>query len=147
MLKNSGVRITVLNRQKRMRIPAAAVRRIAGEVLAGGKRRFRSASISVSFLTDRAIRSLNKRYHHSDIPTDVLAFPLGSGDELIADIFISTATCVRQARMYGNPPQRELLLYVIHGMLHLTGYDDHRPADVRLMRAAETRYLTRLWRS
>ena len=142
MPKNRGVRVTILNRQKLMPIPAAAVRRVVGEVLKGEKRRFRSARVSISFLTDRAIRSLNRRYHHSDMPTDVLAFDLGSGDEFIADIFISTATCRRQAKVYGNPPQRELMLYCIHGMLHLVGYDDHRPADTKRMRAAEARYLS-----
>jgi len=146
MPKNSSARVTVFNRQKLMRIPVAAVRRIVGEVLSGEKRRFRSASVSVSFLTDRAIRSLNRRYHHRDMPTDVLAFELGGADELIADIFISTATCRRQAKVYGNLPQRELMLYCIHGMLHLVGYDDHRPADTKRMRAAEAKYL-KLWLS
>ena len=72
--------------------------------------------------------------------TDVLAFDLRdrkSASALEGEIVISTGAACRQARQFKTTPQREVTLYVVHGILHLLGYDDHRPADIRKMRSKE----------
>ena len=87
---------------------------------------------------DRTIHQLNRRYLDHDYPTDVLSFVLEEGPGTVeGEIIVSGDTAAASAPGYGWPAQDELLLYVIHGMLHLVGYDDKSPADAARMRQAE----------
>ena len=102
--------------------------------------------VSVTLVNDSFIRALNKQYRQVDAATDVLAFPLASrlpvplGDAL-GEVVISVDTARRQARRVGHPLRRELLLLLIHGLLHLLDYEDATPAGRRRMRRAEQRWL------
>jgi len=78
--------------------------------------------ISVLFCGDRAMRALNRRYRGMDAPTDVLAFPAESRG-LLGDIVISVPYASREARRRGEPPAREIDRLLVHGLLHLSGYD------------------------
>jgi len=78
--------------------------------------------ISVLFCGDRAMRTLNRRYRGMDAPTDVLAFPSGTRG-LLGDIVISIPYASRQARRRGERPAREIDRLLLHGFLHLSGYD------------------------
>jgi probable rRNA maturation factor len=78
--------------------------------------------VSVLFCGDRAIRTLNRRYRGMDAPTDVLAFPAETGG-LLGDIVISIPCASRQARRRREPPAREIDRLLLHGFLHLSGYD------------------------
>ena len=78
--------------------------------------------ISVLFCGDRAMRTLNRRYRGMDAPTDVLAFPAETGG-LLGDIVISVPCASRQARRRGEPAAREIDRLLLHGFLHLSGYD------------------------
>lgn len=73
------------------------------------------------FCGDRRIRSLNRRYRGKNRPTDVLAFP-GEGP-LLGDIVISVSFAGRQAQRRGEPRSREVDRLLLHGYLHLLGYD------------------------
>ena len=98
--------------------------------------------ISICLVTDRRIRELNRRFHHRDTATDVIAFSLGQGpQEIIADIFVSAERAVSQARRFRTNPRYETYLYGIHGVLHCAGFDDRTAADRRAMRRAEKKYL------
>lgn len=97
------------------------------------------ASLSIAFVSAQKIRSLNRRYLRRDYVTDVLAFDT-------FDIAICAETAVKNSKMYGTPPAQEITLYIIHGILHLLGYDDHAPADIRKMRAKEKELLDYLKR-
>ena len=77
--------------------------------------------IDFSFVGDRRMRALNREYHRTDLPTDVLAFDYG---DRRADIIISLDTARRNSRLYKTKFKDEVLLYVIHGILHLAGYRD-----------------------
>ena len=79
-------------------------------------------SVSVLFCGDRRMRTLNCRYRRKDRPTDVLAFP-GSGGGLLGDIVISVPYAARQARRRREPADREIDRLLLHGFLHLCGYD------------------------
>lgn len=104
--------------------------------------RVKPGEVNVSFISDRKIKSLNRLYHGRDFSTDVLAFDLSNDNkELVADIYISADTAVSNSKIFSTDPQTELYLYVIHGMLHLAGYDDHRPRETKLMRKKEKAYL------
>lgn len=91
------------------------------------------------------MQRLNARYHGRDIPTDVLAFDLSrKRGEVIADIYISADTALRNAKVFSALPSQELLLYVIHGLLHIAGYNDHSPRDIKLMRKKENFYMRKI---
>ena len=100
------------------------------------------AQVSVALVDDTTIHELNRRYLDHDYPTDVLSFPMSRGaDRLEGEIVVSLTTAARQAADYGWAAADELLLYVVHGALHLLGYDDHRPEDLRVMRQREIQIL------
>lgn len=132
---------SIRDRQSRFRLDRALLRRITLSVLAG-ERPGRSAEISLNFVRDAEIRPLNRDYHGSDVYTDVLAFPLErSGEKIVADIVVSTDTALRQAAVFDTSLRHEVYLYVIHGMLHICGYDDLTPGDRTVMRRKEREYL------
>jgi probable rRNA maturation factor len=105
---------------------------------------FSSAAISLAVVDDETIHELNRRHLDHDWPTDVLSFVLeDDGDHLEGEVILSADTAAAAAEELGNSAAEEQLLYVIHGMLHLVGYDDKDDADAKEMRAAEARYLQR----
>jgi probable rRNA maturation factor len=89
----------------------------------------------VTVVDDRRIRALNARYLGKRRATDVLAFDLaGPGPaRLWGEVIVSAETAARQARRVGVPLAVELDLLVVHGLLHLAGYDDHEPRRARRM--------------
>ncbi|RMD84553.1 MAG: rRNA maturation RNase YbeY [Candidatus Dadabacteria bacterium] len=108
----------------------------------------RGAEFSVTLVGDEEMCSLNRRYRGVNRPTDVLAFaqsegePIAaaSGDEHLGDVIISTETARRQAEASGWPVEDELVRLLVHGYLHLIGYDHEASrAQARRMRAEETR--------
>jgi probable rRNA maturation factor len=116
------VAIEVVNRQRLVAVDGRAVGRVAAGVLAEVGRH--GAGLTVAFVRDRAMRELNLRFRGKDRPTDVLSFPGGDGDALhLGDVVISTDTASRQAEDAGHSLGREVSELVIHGVLHLCGYD------------------------
>jgi probable rRNA maturation factor len=95
----------------------------------------------VLFCGDRRMRTLNRVYRRKDRTTDVLAFPAGGG-ELLGDIVISVPYASRQARRRGEPVSREIERLLVHGLLHLSGYD-HETDDGE-MDALESKMRRRL---
>jgi probable rRNA maturation factor len=83
------------------------------------------AELSLALVTDPTIHALNHQYRGKDKPTDVLSFPLADEIQpfLLGDLVISVDTAVRQAQRRGYPLQEELQILLIHGILHLLGYD------------------------
>ena len=102
----------------------------------------RSAIISIAIVDEAAICDLNSRYRKHNYPTDVLSFPLSfDNDHLEGEIVLSIDAARNEAANYGWQPSDELLLYVVHGALHLVGYDDRLPDDTARMRAKERQVL------
>ena len=95
--------------------------------------------LSLSLVTDRAIRKLNREWRRKDRATDVLSFP--QGDALLGDVVISLETARRAARLYSGALRHELDLYLAHGLLHLLGHDHHRLGERKAMAALESRLL------
>jgi probable rRNA maturation factor len=113
-----------------------ATRRILAE--AGYKR----GEVSLAVVGDAEMQSLNDRWLAHDWPTDVLSFVIDDdGVSLEGEIIVSAETASREAQAFGWNAADELLLYVIHGALHLVGYDDHDDEDRAAMRAAERHHL------
>ncbi len=88
------------------------------------------------------IHRVNRQFLEHDFATDVISFSLGEPDgPLEGDLMVSAEMAVEQAARYGWSPLEELLLYVIHGTLHLVGYDDLTEEDRAVMRRQESHYL------
>lgn len=125
--------IEVVNRQRLCVIERLRVTEIAAAALAGAGRR--GASLTIAFVRDRAMRQLNRAYRDQDRATDVLSFPASEGQgeafisqapesaDYLGDIVIAIDTARRQADEAGHGLAREISELVIHGALHLCGYD------------------------
>jgi rRNA maturation RNase YbeY len=111
--------------------------------------RLRRAELSLSLVSDAAIAQLNQAHRGKRGPTDVLAYSLVEGEhserraDLLGDVVIGVGVAERQAREIGHSLNDELLRLVIHGVLHLVGYDHELPSDAKRMRARERA----LWRA
>ena len=93
--------------------------------------------ISVMLVSDRRMSQLHRQFLHQRGPTDVLTFEHG-------EIFLSVPTAERNARRFGNSLVREMQLYIIHGLLHLHGFDDRAGRNAREMEKMQTKILARL---
>jgi probable rRNA maturation factor len=108
----------------------------------------RRAELSVALMDGASVRTLNARYHHRRSQTDVLAFDLR--DDLtgapaaLGQIVVNIERARRRAATYGIAPAAEIMLYVIHGCLHLTGYDDHSARQASVMHRREDEMLEHL---
>ena len=103
-----------------------------------------SAEISIAIVDDNRMHALNREYLAHDYPTDVLSFVLDRDEAagmLDGEIITSADYAAREAARYGWTTGDELLLYVIHGCLHLVGHDDQTAEGQAAMRAAEARVL------
>ncbi len=134
------ITVHVANEQTNRPVSATKLRSAVKKVLLGeGVTR---ADISLAVVNDSAIHQINRRYLQHDAPTDVISFVLDHSDGFIdGEVVISADTAVTIAKQIGWPLQNEMLLYVIHGALHLVGYDDLTPAARRQMRLRERSYL------
>ncbi len=97
--------------------------------------------LGIVLVDDAAIAKLNAQYHDTPGATDILSFDYGGAE---GELIISVEHAVSQARRYRTTPARELILYVVHGILHLHGYNDLTPPQRRRMRAAERRLASNL---
>jgi len=110
-----------------------------------------NAEVSLVLADDAYIQDLNCRYRGKDMPTDVLSFALNEGEEpeiiggpteiLLGDIVISLEMAQRQAPEYGHSLEREQAFLIIHGLLHLLGYDHEEELERQTMRQEEERIL------
>jgi probable rRNA maturation factor len=133
--------ITVWNRQrqvpvdlKRLRADANRAVQLVGEM---STRRTLPENISVVLVSDRRIEQLHWDYMRVSGPTDVITFDHG-------DVFVSVETARRQAAEFASSLEREVRLYLIHGLLHLVGFDDHAPEDAAVMQKVQERLLGEL---
>jgi probable rRNA maturation factor len=90
--------------------------------------------IFVLIISDRRMASLHRQFLNESGPTDVITFSHG-------EIFISAETAQRHARQFGNSLTRELQLYIVHGLLHLHGFDDRNERDARRMKKIQEEIL------
>lgn len=105
------------------------------------------AEVSIISVTDDYIRNLNQEYRHRDQVTDVLAFAMGEGEfsslnpHLLGDVVISAEMAKGQAEQFGESLDKELARLVIHGVLHLLGYNDVRLEDKKRMETKQEEVL------
>jgi probable rRNA maturation factor len=139
------VSIEIVNLQRCMKASGALLRAAIRRVMTEELRR--EVNVSVAVVDDERIAELNWVFLGRPEPTDVLAFPLDEGrsaeepEHVFGEIVISAERARREARKRHADPETELLLYAVHGMLHLAGYDDRTPRERKRMRRRETEVL------
>jgi probable rRNA maturation factor len=142
------VSVEVSVRQRTRKVDPKAIRALAEHVLEAEGRA--DATLSVTIVSDRAIAKLHRDYLDVPGPTDVISFPLEDellgGVGVLGEVVVSADTAAREARARGLTFERELLLYVAHGTLHLLGYDDHAPRDRARMHKRQEALLSRFLR-
>jgi probable rRNA maturation factor len=100
-----------------------------------------SHELGLYFVSRKKMAQLNKKFLGHEGPTDVITFDYGEGDMLHGEIFICPDVAVSQAKEFGTTPQMELVRYLVHGLLHLRGYDDRTPAKRAKMKKAEDKWV------
>lgn len=102
----------------------------------------RLGDISIIFCSDHYILDINIKYLQHDYFTDIITFDYCEGNRLSGDLFISVDSVRENASFYGVEFADEMNRVIVHGLLHLIGYDDHTEEDIATMRAKENYYLS-----
>ena len=102
----------------------------------------RLGDISIIFCSDNYILDVNIKYLSHDYFTDIITFDYCEGDILSGDLFISIDSVRENASFYGTEFSEELNRVIVHGILHLIGYDDHSDKEKKVMRQKENYYLS-----
>jgi probable rRNA maturation factor len=132
--------ISLLNRQRARRIDLDLLSRFAYQALVQVEALGRNVlpeEINVILVTDHRIAMIHRRFMRIGAPTDVITFQHG-------EIVISVETAYRQAHQFGQAFSEELCLYLLHGLLHLAGYDDGTNAGFREMNRLQRRLLKKI---
>jgi probable rRNA maturation factor len=139
----SAIEVEVSDTQGYLAIDPGSVTGLVRRVLEGEG--VDQASISVALVDDATIHAVNLRHLDHDWPTDVISFRLSETSEpvLVGELVVSVEMAVTTSRRAGTDPWAELALYMVHGLLHLCGYDDLAVSDVDAMRRREGEILAR----
>lgn len=148
--------IEITDRQTQLQLNVSQLEKVAERLLTAEQ--VTSANISLVFVDDHEIHQINRDYLQHDYPTDVISFllnqrqspearacgldPRGMGQVIEGEVVVSTETALREAENYNWSAAEETVLYVIHGLLHLAGYDDLSDAERLIMRRRENEILT-----
>ena len=110
------------------------------KLVAGSEMR-RLGAVNIIFCSDNYILDINLRYLHHDYFTDIITFDYSEKNVLSGDLFISIDSVRDNAVFYCTDFHDELNRVIVHGLLHLVGYDDHTDEDIKVMRSKEDYYL------
>lgn len=127
------MKIYINNLQRSISIDKHRITKIAQYILRLLNKR---QDLSVAFVDDKRIAKLNAKFRGENRPTDVLAFGMYKAN-LLGDVVISTDAAKRQAPMYNSTIDEEITLYLLHGILHLAGFNDEKPKDRKKMEAKQ----------
>jgi rRNA maturation RNase YbeY len=131
--------ILISTNHPHLRFHRRDILRVLRHVSIGEKKRLQG--ISVVCTHSRFIRAINKRFLRHDFVTDVIAFSLGPDGSVEAEIYINLDAARDQAIVYGVTYTQELRRLLIHGLLHLFGYDDKTTRERKKMGSREDKYL------
>jgi probable rRNA maturation factor len=137
------IEVEVSDTQGHLAVDPRALAGLARRVLAGEG--IARASLSLALVDDATIRAVNRRHLAHDRPTDVISFLFSEPGEpvLAGELVVSAEHATAVARRLETEPWPELALYVVHGLLHLCGYDDLSAPDAEAMRRREGEVLAR----
>ncbi len=141
--------ISITNLQRKVPIPVSKIQKAVANAFKKIPS-FPRGGLSIAFVGPKRMRRINKEFLGHDYVTDVLTFGDNSGYGMCpqngpeAEIIICPAVAQGNAKQHKTSTQHELILYVIHGILHLAGYDDRSPKSAAIMRNMETALMKRL---
>ncbi len=143
--------VIITNEQDKIEIPADWEQKIneVAAICLKEEQIPEEAEIDLLFVDNEAIREMNREYRDKDSATDVLSFPMYEADEeiddedeiLFGDIVISLERAQEQCEEYGHSLEREVMYLLVHGLLHLSGYDHMEEEEKKVMRAQEEKLL------
>lgn len=136
----------VSNRYSDLSEPGSAAVEIISALQDSGRFPISDGELSIVFVDDTAIANIHQRFMDDPEPTDVITFPSDSDMDFAGEIILSVDHARCRAAELGISLSRELTLYLVHGWLHLAGYDDRKPEDREEMRKAESEALNLLER-
>lgn len=122
------------------RVKEADVKR-ALQAVSAGLRRKKDTDVSIAFVSEKEMKKLNKEWRGKDAVTDVLSFGDDDGN---GEVILSYEQAARQAKDMGHSTRDEVLFLLVHGVLHLHGFDHMEPADAKKMFPLQARILTAL---
>ena len=128
--------VRIINLHKAYKVNEPLVRKIAAYILKCCEKET-EAELELVFLDNKQIRPLNKKYKGEDRPTDVLSFDLGG----MGEIFISIDKALANSKIFKTALEEEFTLYIIHGILHLIGYDDETSRERARMERKQKKIL------
>lgn len=137
--------ILIENTQNDLKIQSRSIKPIVKAVLA--LEDISAEEVSLNFVDVETISSLHDEYFDDPSQTDCISFPLDGEEEefrVLGEIFVCPKTAIDYAKEHDGDPYEELLLYIIHGLLHLIGLDDIDPEDREEMRRREQIHLNNL---
>lgn len=143
----STVIVNVSDQQSNLKISVDQVQQIVRQVLAEEGQT--CDEVSISFVDTSVISKLHQEFFDDPSPTDCITFPLDGLEDstpyrILGEVFVCPATAVEYAQKYQKDPFDETTLYLVHGILHLLGYDDLNEEDRKKMRKAEARHMRKL---
>ncbi len=147
-MKITGSGISIVSEKVKLPLSKNEIVRLAEKTL--GILREDKARVSILFVNDAKMRRLNRKYRNTDRPTDCLAFPMREGKggklhpEMLGDVVISVDTAKSNSRYFGTTEKREVVLCIIHGILHLLGYSDISVPAIKKMAKKQEHILKRL---
>jgi probable rRNA maturation factor len=141
-----AINIQIDNSQKLLRINKRSVKEAVQAVLQSED--ILCKEVSLYFVDEPTLCDMHANFFDDPSPTDCISFPIDGEEEgsnrHLGEIFISTQAAIDYAAQHQTDPYEELMLYVVHGLLHLIGYDDIKPKDRASMRVAEKRLMHEL---
>ena len=142
MTDERATEIEIADQQSALAVDVARVKEVVTAIL--GDHVSKNARISIAIVDDATIHQLNRQYLQHDYATDVLSFLLDDNEILEGEVIVSAEMAVSQAAELGWAEENELLLYIVHGVLHLVGFDDQSAEAQQRMQQAERSYLAAL---
>jgi probable rRNA maturation factor len=141
------VKINVHNKQKSLPISSSIVKKIVLAVITLEKQN--CDEVSIYFVDTEEICALHEEFFNDASVTDCISFPMDEqefegGYKILGEVFVCPQTAYDYAQKYKKEPQEECILYIVHGLLHLMGYNDEKPKVKIAMRKAEKKHMLNL---
>jgi probable rRNA maturation factor len=135
------VQVVIHNRQKKLAISPSFIEKVVLTTLEDYE--VASAQVVVHFVGKKRISDLHQQFFNDPSPTDCITFPIRN-TECLGEVFVCPEVALEYAKASQGNPLHETALYVVHGLLHLLGYDDLTPSQIRKMRQLEKQAMQKL---
>jgi probable rRNA maturation factor len=139
------MRVIIKNQQKDLKISASKLKKLLAAFLK--HKDVLCAEVIIHYVSEKRIGQIHKTYFDDESPTDCISLPIDSPTDdspfsILGEVIVCPKIALDYARSHKGDPEAETLLYTVHGLLHLLGYDDQTPTQRKTMRREEKKALT-----